>query len=221
LNERFGRNRSQNNQTFEVHHLGEDGYGATTSISSANGHETIDASGDANNQDINLNPGKFSSVKGYKNNLSITSDTFVEDVKTGSGTNRIVANVAANNITLGAGNNTVVYEHELDGDQDKIIGFKTGKDKVDVSALFTRDAQESASPIRRVMLVTESDGRTFLQGYRQPFVYDGDAPSFSIAVDGAKPGDILTGRAGEMFKNPIGRNEGYRDLTSWKLPDPA
>lgn len=184
-------------QTFELHNLGTDGYGTTFSISSGvSGHEIIDASEDTHDQDINLKPGAHSSVRGYTGNVSITSGTVVEDVKTGSGTNRIYPNAGANTITLGTGANTVVYEQESDGSparQDKIIGFKTGMDKLDVSNLWTYP------PYMRFEVETNADGSTWVKGWsgadKSGPVPD-KAPDFLLRADGAQRSDLILNAIG-------------------------
>lgn len=197
LEKLFGGNTSVKDKTFELHELGKDGWGATLSISSGvAGHETLDASADTNDQVINLKPGKFSSVKGYKDNVSITTGTVVEDVKTGSGTNRIYPNAGANTITLGTGENTVVYEQEWDGSparQDKIIGFKTGVDKLDVSNLWTYP------PYMRFEVETNADGSTWVKGWsgadKSGPVPD-KAPDFLLRADGAQRSDLILNAIG-------------------------
>lgn len=196
LEDRFGANTSVISKTFEVDKLGDEGYGATFAISSGvNGHETIDASADTHDQDINLKPGAFSSVKGYKGNVSITMGTVVEDVKTGSGTNRITPNAGSNTITLGAGKNTVAYEHWWDGDPnrpDKVVGFKSGTDKIDVSAFYSREKLVDAEN-PRLILDRKENGETWLMGWTNFRDENNDRPEFSLRVDGARSQDIITG----------------------------
>ena len=197
LERRFRANTSVVEKTFELDKLGEEGYGTTFSISSGvSGHETIDASADTHDQNINLKPGAHSSVKGYTGNVSITSGTVVEDVKTGSGTNRIYPNAGANTITLGTGANTVVYEQESDGSparQDKIIGFKTGVDKLDVSSLWTYP------PYMRFEVETNADGSTWVKGWsgadKSGPVPD-KAPDFLLRADGAQRSDLILNAIG-------------------------
>ncbi|TSD77972.1 hypothetical protein FFI16_016625 [Pseudomonas sp. KBS0710] len=197
----YGRNAGAK-PPYEINQLGNEGYGATTSISSGPGlstHETIDASGDTNNQTIDMRPGSFSSVKGYKKNVSITSTTVVEDVKVGSGNNIITPNAVSNQITLGAGNNTVVYHNLWDSSPDRpdtIIGFKTGKDKLDLSQLPPRAGQDPNDHSNGIGVSFTEDG-TYVARSRiigPEGTHEGPW-DFRVRVDGLQPSDIITWNA--------------------------
>lgn len=191
----YGRNTGER-APIEIGQVGNAGYGATTTISGglySPSHETIDATGDTNNQTIDMRPGSFSSVKGYTKNVSITSTTVVEDVRTGSGNNIIIPNSVSNQITLGAGNNRVVYTHTWNSNPqrpDTIIGFKSGRDKLDLTQLPTPINLERnrRSPIE---IITEGDATYVVRWTSARRKANGSAPEFKVRVDGIKMSDIL------------------------------
>lgn len=191
----YGRNTGER-APIEIGQVGNAGYGATTTISGglySPSHETIDATGDTNNQTIDMRPGSFSSVKGYTKNVSITSTTVVEDVRTGSGNNIIIPNSVSNQITLGAGNNRVVYTHTWNSNPqrpDTIIGFKSGRDKLDLTQLPTPINLERnrRSPIK---IITEGDATYVVRWTSARRKANGSAPEFKVRVDGIKMSDIL------------------------------
>lgn len=181
---------------IEIGQVGNGGYGATATISggvTSSSHETIDATGDTNDQTIDMRPGSFSSVKGYTKNISITSTTVVEDLRTGSGNNVIIPNAVSNQITLGAGNNRVVYNHTWDSNPqrpDTIIGFKSGQDKLDLTQLptpvnFERDRN---SPIE---IIKEGDATYVVRWTTASRKAAGSDPEFKVRVDGIQMSDIL------------------------------
>ena len=191
----YGRNTGER-APIEIGQVGNAGYGATTTISGglySPSHETIDATGDTNNQTIDMRPGSFSSVKGYTKNVSITSTTVVEDVRTGSGNNIIIPNSVSNQITLGAGNNRVVYTRTWNSNPqrpDTIIGFKSGRDKLDLTQLPTAINLERnrRSPIK---IITEGDATYVVRWTSARRKANGSAPEFKVRVDGIKMSDIL------------------------------
>jgi len=191
----YGRNTGER-APIEIGQVGNAGYGATTTISGglySPSHETIDATGDTNNQTIDMRPGSFSSVKGYTKNVAITSTTVVEDVRTGSGNNVIIPNSISNQITLGPGNNRVVYTDTWNSNPqrpDTIIGFKSGRDKLDLTQLPTPINLE---PNRRspIEIITEGDATYVVRWTSARRKANGSAPEFKVRVDGIKMSDIL------------------------------
>ncbi len=71
------------------------------------GIDTIDASGYAQAQTINLNAETFSSIGGLTNNIAIARGTVIESAIGGSGNDTIIGNSAANRLSGGAGNDTI------------------------------------------------------------------------------------------------------------------
>ncbi|MBD3788295.1 MAG: M10 family metallopeptidase C-terminal domain-containing protein [Sphingomonadales bacterium] len=76
-------------------------------IADSNGKDTMDFSTDTQAQAINMNAGTVSSIYGLANNLLIEQKTVIENVKAGSGNDRILGNTAANLIEAGAGTDNV------------------------------------------------------------------------------------------------------------------
>ena len=71
------------------------------------GVDTLDFSGSAAKQLINLNPETFSNVNGYVGNLTIARGVVIENAIGGSGADTIVGNAAANVLTGNAGADTL------------------------------------------------------------------------------------------------------------------
>lgn len=71
------------------------------------GSDTLDASGYAQNQTININAETFSSIGGLTNNIAIARGTMIEGAIGGSGNDTIIGNTAANRLSGGAGNDTI------------------------------------------------------------------------------------------------------------------
>ncbi len=73
------------------------------------GTNTLDVSGFATADTVNLNPGTYSSVAGLSGNLGIAPGTHVDDVIGGSGNDIFIANMDNDVIEGGDGGNTVVF----------------------------------------------------------------------------------------------------------------
>jgi serralysin len=95
--------------------LGERPWYVATSASSklvmaiwdAGGNDTLDFSGYANNQLIDLHAGNFSNVGGLTGNVAIAENVTIENAKSGSGADTILGNDAGNAIFGGAGADTI------------------------------------------------------------------------------------------------------------------
>src|SRR5262249_52854525 len=73
-------------------------------IYDSGGYDGIDASGYSADQTINLNPGSWSSIGGYVNNIGIWMNTTIEYAYGGSGNDTIYGNDANNYLSGGNGN---------------------------------------------------------------------------------------------------------------------
>jgi serralysin len=73
----------------------------------AGGTDTFDFSGYANNQRIDLREGHFSDVGGLVGNVAVAKGAQIENLRSGSGSDMINGNGLANNITAGAGHDTI------------------------------------------------------------------------------------------------------------------
>lgn len=71
------------------------------------GNDTLDFSGFADNQVIDLRQGAFSDVGGLVGNVAIAMGTVIENAIGGSGADRIIGNAADNRITGGLGSDTI------------------------------------------------------------------------------------------------------------------
>ncbi len=77
------------------------------SIWDGGGLDTLDLSGDSNNNIINLKAGTFSSVMGKSDNISIAFGAVIENAVGGSGDDTITGNDVANSIVGGSGADTI------------------------------------------------------------------------------------------------------------------
>ena len=73
----------------------------------AGGRDTFDFSGYPDDQVIDLRPGFFSDVGGYRGNVAIARGTDIEDAIGGAGDDSLTGNSLANQLTSGAGSDTV------------------------------------------------------------------------------------------------------------------
>jgi len=76
-------------------------------ILDTSGADTLDCSGFASIQTIDLRPGEFSSVGGARLNINIAAETTIETGIGGSGPDYIIGNVAANTLRGNDGNDTL------------------------------------------------------------------------------------------------------------------
>lgn len=118
------------------------------SIWDGGGNDTLDFSGFAQNQKINLNAEAFSDVGGLRGNVSVAKGVVVENAVGGSGDDTLTGNQANNRLkggmgrdTLrgGAGADTFVYERTSDSTPQKpdiIEDFASGTDKIDICAVL-------------------------------------------------------------------------------------
>ncbi len=79
----------------------------TFMIADSNGKDTLDVSTDTLSQAINMNGGTISSLYGLVGNMLIEQATVIENLRAGSGSDRILGNAAANLIEAGAGDDNV------------------------------------------------------------------------------------------------------------------
>jgi serralysin len=98
------------------------------------GRDTLDLSGYAADQLINLNAETRSSVGGAINNIAIARGTVIENATGGSGNDTITGNAAANILNGGTGNDTL-----YGGAGNDTISGGSGTDTADNSASSTWD----------------------------------------------------------------------------------
>ena len=73
----------------------------------AGGSDTLDVSGYATAQIVDLRQGAFSSVGALTKNVSIAIGTVIENARTGAGNDAIYGNSSANNLSSGDGNDQI------------------------------------------------------------------------------------------------------------------
>lgn len=107
-----------NSNAATAYRIGSPTQQAVFSIWDAGGKDTIDASGYANNQKIDLNQGAFSNFGALTKNVSIAMGAVIENAIGGTGNDWLVGNSVNNALTGGDGNDT------LDGGagNDSLVG---------------------------------------------------------------------------------------------------
>lgn len=135
------------------------------------GVDTINLSGFAQPQIVDLRPGTYSSLGDrpdpstphYVNVVAIAANTIIENVIGGSGSDTITGNSANNTITLGAGADRFVYG--ANGGTDTITDFSVAQDRIDLTA-FSSSVALAAFNGRTSSgggtLLTFSSGQTIL-----------------------------------------------------------
>ena len=151
------------------------------SVHDKQGNDTLDFSGFAQNQRINLTPDSRSSVGGLTNNVHISAQTLIENAKGGTGNDRITGNSADNVLTGGGGadiltgnggSNTFTYHAAGDSPRnnaDLLMDFTTGQDKIDLSSLSENSqvqlnyvSQYSGQPGDTILTFNPKTNRYFL-----------------------------------------------------------
>ena len=151
------------------------------SVHDKQGNDTLDFSGFAQNQRINLTPDSRSCVGGLTNNVHISAQTLIENAKGGTGNDRITGNSADNVLTGGGGadiltgnggSNTFTYHAAGDSPRnnaDLLMDFTTGQDKIDLSSLSENSqvqlnyvSQYSGQPGDTILTFNPNTNRYFL-----------------------------------------------------------
>ncbi|MGP5742007.1 M10 family metallopeptidase C-terminal domain-containing protein [Pseudomonas aeruginosa] len=121
------------------------------------GKDTLDFSGFAQDQRIDLHDGALSDVGGMKNGVGIANNAIIENVVSGSGKDVIIGNDFANDIKGGAGDDVIYGAGEADflsggsgsdifvyrdisdstlNASDRILDFTSGQDKIDITEIL-------------------------------------------------------------------------------------
>lgn len=160
IQHKYGANyqtRRENNTYGFNSNTGRDYYSLRSPQDAANfcvwdgaGDDTLDVSGYANNQVINLRAGSFSDVGNGRGNVSIARNCLIENAIGGSGHDVLIGNEADNRLTGGAGADRLrggggadsfVYNYASDStpaNPDVIMDFTSGTDKIDLRGLERR-----------------------------------------------------------------------------------
>ena len=114
----YGYNNNTGSSIFGSNILNDTGTNYALTIVDDGGYDTIDMSGSAKNNRIDLTPGSISDTGGLTGNLTIGPDTIIESVMGGSGNDTITGN-DADNVLLGNGGADILNggagEDYLDG----------------------------------------------------------------------------------------------------------
>ncbi|MAS03280.1 MAG: hypothetical protein CL534_01030, partial [Ahrensia sp.] len=114
----YGYNNNTGSSIFGSNILNDTGTNYALTIVDDGGYDTIDMSGSAKNNRIDLTPGSISDTGGLTGNLTIGPDTIIESVMGGSGNDTITGNDADNVLFGNGGNDTLnggLGEDFLDG----------------------------------------------------------------------------------------------------------
>ena len=153
-------------------------------IEDVHGNDTLDFSGFTQGQAIHLAAGTYSHVGGLTNNVFVSAESIIENAIGGSGADDISGN-QANNVLVGGGggdrlsggggNNTFKYNAVSDstyGGADLLTDFKTGWDKIDLSAM----AMDAGVKLNLVHSFTGRPGDTVIK-------YNSYSGRYFLAVD--------------------------------------
>lgn len=171
------------------------------------GNDTLDFSGYAQDQKINLYERSFSDVGGMKSNVSIARGVTLENAVGGAGDDMLIGNHADNRLkggigadTLEGGNgaDTFVYDRANESTPDKydlITDFSSGTDKIDVSGMLKTSG---VSGLNFVSSFTGKAGDTVLS-------YDPNNGRGSLAVDltGNGQADFLIKTTGQIAPDDV------------------
>jgi serralysin len=102
------------------------------SIWDGGGSDTIDASGYAQAQTLDLHDGTFSSIGGLSGNVSIAFNATIENAIGGSGADTIIGNAVSNVLTGGAGADIFSFKDPLSAalNVDRITDFNVADDTI-------------------------------------------------------------------------------------------
>ncbi|MCW8306620.1 Hint domain-containing protein [Acidiphilium sp. PA] len=104
---------------------------------------TLDLSGYSSNDRVNLNPGSFSSVNGYVDNIFIEYGTAIDRFIAGSGNDVIFVNSQADTIIGGSGNDIVTF-----ADPFADYSFSRSGGSLDVSGLGVTDTLSGVTTLQ-------------------------------------------------------------------------
>ena len=203
----------------------------------AGGNDTLDASGYATNQRIDLRAGTYSDIGHMTQNVAIAYGAIIENAVGGSGADSILGNDVANNLKGGAGADTLtggrgndVFDggtgHDLfkfatgDG-ADTINGFTAGgsEDRIEVSGYGSATLVQEGANLRIVfdagnsILLTNVSASAFTAAdLNVAFTLGGGTtptppPPTSTTINGTSAADTLNGTAAAETINGLGGND--------------
>lgn len=214
-----------------VYHLTSASDQRVMAIWDAGGYNTIDMSGYATNQLINLNPGAFSSTGALTQNLAIAVGTLIQAAIGGSGNDLFYVNTANDSIDGGGGTNTVVCSSvRANYALDDIGGIVTTRDSnasqggtdrlANIRYLQFADQTVDVTtlPATAVTLALVADtGRSATDGITNDAAVQGvaDAGATVTILDGTRSlGSARADGSGRFSFTPAGLADGSVTLTA-------
>lgn len=184
------------------------GHVAAHTIVDGGGNDTLDLSGYANNNLINLAPSQGSAYKvsvsdigGKKGNLSIAEGTIIENAIGGAGSEVIIGN-SANNILVGNAGNDSIYG----GTGNDVIRGDSGSDKLHgqggIDTVDYSHADGSVTVNLRNGVVSGADGNDRLTGFE-----NANGSSYSDIVYGSHRDNQISGFGGNDELVGLGGND--------------
>ncbi len=129
----YGFNSTAGNDIFDASVYNDVAY----TIVDNGGNDTLDYSGFAQSQRIDLNAEKYSNIGGLKGNVTIARNSIIENAIGGSGNDILLGNAATNRLEGGLGNDYFFVDNALDTVIEAVGG---GVDRVYASATYTLGA---------------------------------------------------------------------------------
>ncbi len=191
-------------------------------IFDTSGIDTINLSGFAQPQILDLRPGTFSSLGDrpgqnpahYVNVVAIAEGTIIENAVGGSGNDRITGNSANNTITLGAGADTFVYAQN--GGADTITDFAVAADRIDLTAFTSTEALAAfngrTSSAGGTLLTFASGQTILLQGVNKDSMSLSNLILASSSLSATNGDDVLSGTPGADTIDGLAGNDTINGL---------
>ena len=162
-------------------------------IFDSGGTDTLDCSGYSGAQEIDLHPGRFSSVGGLTGNIGIATATLIEKAIGGAGNDRITGNSAVNTLQGLAGDDTYV----VDQSQDRVLeAVSQGDDTVMAATHYTLTAGQEIETLSS----TRDRGTVNINLYGN---------SFAQTINGNAGPNILNGGGGADRMSGFAGNDNY------------
>jgi Ca2+-binding RTX toxin-like protein len=159
------------------------------------GNNTLDLSGWAKPEIINLTPGTFSSANGEKNNIGISGDTIIANAVGGLGADIITGNGVANVLRGGAGADRILGGSNFIADADTLQGG-SGADFLDGQAgIDTADYSDSFAAVVVNLGSGIGSGGT-ASGDRLFNIENLNGSAFGDTLTGSSSSQTLWGNAG-------------------------
>ena len=147
------------------------------SIWDAGGLDTLDASGFAMDQLLDLREGRFSNIGGFSGNVSIAFGAVIENATGGAGNDTFVGNLAANRFAGGLGNDSYIVNDTSD------VVFEARDEGTDTIIAYANYTLSNSSWVERLQLAGSAD--------------HGIGNNIANVITGGVLNDVLEGRKGD------------------------